>query len=191
MADLEAKIAVSSQVKQSGLSKDTMTNAPGFSIGNAQLSVLFDGSTGMISGVQTMDPSSGAVTLSLNVRQNFYTMKSKTRDFSNNKVSGAYRLSPVNEDPRPVTGRTSFKVFRGPEVEEVHQVFNSWITQIVRVYRQLNSIELDWQIGPIPLAPYEPGYEIITRFDSSLNTTSTFFTDSNGRETLRRIKDFR
>ena len=76
-------------------------------------------------------------------------------------------------------------------MEEVHQVFNGWITQVVRVYRQLNSIEFDWQIGPIPLNSYEAGVEVISRIDSNLNTNQTFFTDSNGRETLRRIKDYR
>jgi lysosomal alpha-mannosidase len=187
----EFKVAALSQVAPSQMGKDSSMPPPDFSIGNAQLSVVFDGTTGMMTGVQTTDPTSGTVTSFLNVGQNFYTMRSKTRDFSNNKVSGAYRLSPVNEDPRPVANRTTFKVFRGQEVEEVHQVFNGWITQIVRVYRQLNSIELDWQVGPIPLAPYEAGLEVISRFDSSLNTNFTFFTDANGRETLRRIKDYR
>lgn len=49
-----------------------------------------------------------------------------------------------------------------------------------------------YQIGPIPIGSfYDNGYEIVTRFDTNLQTNNTFFTDSNGRETLRRIKDHR
>lgn len=35
------------------------------------------------------------------------------------------------------------------------------------------------------------GKEVISRFSTNLNTKSTFYTDSNGREMLKRIRNFR
>ena len=33
--------------------------------------------------------------------------------------------------------------------------------------------------------------QIVSRFDSSLATEGVFFTDSNGRDTMKRVRDFR
>lgn len=35
------------------------------------------------------------------------------------------------------------------------------------------------------------GKEIVTRYSSNLQTRKTFYTDSNGREMLKRVKDYR
>lgn len=35
------------------------------------------------------------------------------------------------------------------------------------------------------------GHEVISRFTTDLNTEGTFYTDTNGRETLKRVRNFR
>lgn len=84
-------------------------------------------------------------------------------------------------------------VIKGPLVEEIHQTYNSWISQVIRIYQHVDYIEFDWVVGPIPIDNwfFDPGQEIISRFDTFLTTNGTFFTDSNGRETIRRVRDHR
>lgn len=40
---------------------------------------------------------------------------------------------------------------QGPLVEEVHQYYTPWISQIIRLYKGQNHIEFDWVVGPIPV----------------------------------------
>jgi lysosomal alpha-mannosidase len=39
-------------------------------------------------------------------------------------------------------------------VQEVHQVYNEWLSQVVRVYAEENIAELEWMVGPIPIGRY-------------------------------------
>jgi len=181
-----------SSISLPGQSNTYQTALPNFSIGNSQLKLEFDGTTGLILNVQTLDPSTNAVTNKIDLTQNFYIYRSKERGYSSSKPSGAYRFSPIDNEVKIAANKTTYKVFRGSEADEVHQVFTHWITQVVRIYKGLNSVEFSWQIGPIPINGfYDNGYEIVTRFDTNLQTNNTFFTDSNGRETLRRIINHR
>ncbi|MGH0132659.1 UNVERIFIED_CONTAM: hypothetical protein FKN15_050025 [Acipenser sinensis] len=66
-------------------------------------------------------------------------------------------------------------------VQEVYQNFSSWCSQVVRLYRAQNLLELEDGLGK----------EIITRFDTPLKTAGLFYTDSNGREILERRRNFR
>uniref|UniRef100_A0A4W3J604 Lysosomal alpha-mannosidase-like n=1 Tax=Callorhinchus milii TaxID=7868 RepID=A0A4W3J604_CALMI len=74
--------------------------------------------------------------------------------------------------------------------EEIHQNFSSWCSQVVRLHRNQRMVELEWTVGPIPLADSR-GKEIISRFDTPLKTDGLFYTDSNGREILQRRRDYR
>ena len=40
---------------------------------------------------------------------------------------------------------------QGLWVEEVHQSFADWITQVVRVYKGIPGVELEYTVGPIPI----------------------------------------
>jgi len=37
----------------------------------------------------------------------------------------------------------------GKLVQEIHQRYNSWVGQIIRLYMGQNHVELDWVVGPI------------------------------------------
>lgn len=86
-------------------------------------------------------------------------------------------------------------VIKGDLVDEVHQQFNEWISQVVRVYKTEKFVEFEWIVGPIPVVTGnwmdELGMEIVTRFSTSMVTNGEFFTDSNGREMLTRKRNFR
>ena len=39
----------------------------------------------------------------------------------------------------------------GDLVEEIHQTFNNYVGQIIRIYKDHDYVEFDWVIGPIPI----------------------------------------
>ncbi|XP_063709608.1 lysosomal alpha-mannosidase-like isoform X2 [Culicoides brevitarsis] len=106
-----------------------------------------------------------------------------------NRSSGAYIFRPNNTE-QLVSKKAELQVVRGLHVEEVRQVFNDWVSQVVRVYREENFVEFEWMIGGIPTDD-GLGKEVVSRFYSSVQSNGTFFTDSNGREMLRRERNHR
>uniref|UniRef100_A0A7N0T7N2 Alpha-mannosidase n=1 Tax=Kalanchoe fedtschenkoi TaxID=63787 RepID=A0A7N0T7N2_KALFE len=106
------------------------------------------------------------------------------------QASGAYVFRPNNtfmiksEDEVPTT------VVKGPILDEFHQQVNPWISQITRVYKGKEHAEIEFTIGPIPI-DNGIGKEITTQIKTNMKTNKTFYTDSNGRDFIERIRDFR
>lgn len=108
-----------------------------------------------------------------------------------NRSSGAYIFRPKAGSPEYLlSGSVRVKVIRTALVEEVQQTFGDWLSQVIRVYRDERHVEFEWLCGGIPIAD-GVGKEIVTRFQTDLRTAGTFFTDSNGREMLRRQRNVR
>lgn len=121
----------------------------------------------------------------------FYHGALNNNEIFANRSSGAYIFRPdPAEELEPVGQVSTIEVFRGAHVDEVHQVFNSWISQVVRVYKTERYVELDWLVGPIDVAD-GVGKEIVSRFYTDIDTNGVFFTDANGRQMLRRRRDAR
>lgn len=105
------------------------------------------------------------------------------------QASGAYVFRPDGnayevEKPR-------LEVVKGPLVEEVRQTFNPWISQTIRLKKNAKHIEFDWTIGPIPKEQKNPvTKEVITRYITDIKNDDLFYTDSNGRQMMRRQKKF-
>ncbi|CAI9276447.1 unnamed protein product [Lactuca saligna] len=104
--------------------------------------------------------------------------------------SGAYIFHPNGSPPSIVSRSVPIKVIRGPLVDEVHQQFNSWIYQVTRVYKDKEHAEFEFIIGPIPVED-GVGKEVITRITADMATNKVFYTDSNGRDFLKRVRDYR
>ncbi|KAF8400068.1 hypothetical protein HHK36_015943 [Tetracentron sinense] len=79
---------------------------------------------------------------------------------------------------------------RGPVLDEVHQQLNPWIYQITRVYKAKEHAEVEFTVGPIPVDD-GIGKEITTQITTTMKTNKTFYTDSNGRDFIKRIRDYR
>eukprot|EP01041_Mallomonas_annulata_P000682 gene682-1305_t len=111
--------------------------------------------------------------------------------------SGAYVFRPSTPTPTPVRDSLSQEsilrvtVVQGEEVIEVRQIFSSWASQIIRLRSSSSAVEIEWTIGPIPLDCDCDGKEVISRFESSVDSGNEFYTDSNGKEFLKRIRDKR
>ncbi|CAJ1974897.1 unnamed protein product [Sphenostylis stenocarpa] len=106
------------------------------------------------------------------------------------QASGAYIFRP-NGSPSPITpnGKSPLTVFRGPIVHEVHQQINSWIYQTTRLYKGKEHGEVEFIVGPIPID--DGGKEIATEIKTNLASNKTFYTDSNGRDFIERVRDYR
>ncbi|XP_011872614.1 PREDICTED: lysosomal alpha-mannosidase isoform X2 [Vollenhovia emeryi] len=107
-----------------------------------------------------------------------------------NRSSGAYIFRPKETSARNFAYSGSHKIYTGPVVQELHHTINEWVSQVVRIYPGEEHIEFNWLVGPIPVKD-KIGKEIVTRYTSNLQTDKTFYTDSNGREMLKRVRNYR
>ncbi|KAA0171253.1 hypothetical protein FNF27_06372 [Cafeteria roenbergensis] len=98
------------------------------------------------------------------------------------KLQGAGRLS--GSVPRSV------RVTQGKNVVQVQQDFADWLTQTIRLVDGQDFAEIEATIGPVPIDG-NIGREVITRFSTDIDSGKSFFTDSNAREFLERVRDFR
>ncbi|KAJ9562484.1 hypothetical protein OSB04_007644 [Centaurea solstitialis] len=106
------------------------------------------------------------------------------------QASGAYIFRPNGTFPIKPEGKKAFTILRGPLMDEVHQQLNSWISQVTRVYKEKEHAEVEFTIGPIPIDD-GVGKEITTQITTAFKTNKTFYTDSNGRDFIKRVHDFR
>lgn len=100
-----------------------------------------------------------------------------------------FRPNP-NTDEDVLASRVRSEIVRGELVDEVHQKFNDWISQVVRIYKTEKFVEFEWLVGPIPVND-DVGKEIVSRFYTGIKSDGVFYTDSNGREILKRKRNFR
>uniref|UniRef100_A0A672YR33 Alpha-mannosidase n=1 Tax=Sphaeramia orbicularis TaxID=375764 RepID=A0A672YR33_9TELE len=148
-------------------------------IQNKFLKVTFDPDTGLLSSFSNLE-----TTQTIKLTQNFYWYNASDGNNSESiQPSGAYIFRPNSSTPFLISSTTSV-------VQEVRQWFSPWVSQVVRLYAHSRTLELEWTVGPLPIHD-DLGKEVITRIDTSIESSEIFYTDSNGREVLQRKKDFR
>ncbi|XP_009280770.1 PREDICTED: lysosomal alpha-mannosidase [Aptenodytes forsteri] len=118
-------------------------------IQNEHLRVLFDPLTGHLKEIQNLDKS-----ILLPVFQNFYWYNASVGNDESPQASGAYIFRPNSSEPIPVSSskRVSTHLVKNALVQEVHQNFSSWCSQVVRLHAGQPYVELEWTVGPIPVA---------------------------------------
>ncbi|KAL3716238.1 hypothetical protein ACJRO7_007923 [Eucalyptus globulus] len=131
--------------------------------------------------------SRSSVKAPLEQSYSFYSGDDGSVDF---QASGAYVFRPNVTYPIKYDGKVPLTILRGPLVDEVHQRINSWIYQITRVYKKKEHVEVEFTVGPIPIDD-DIGKEVVTQFRTTINNNKTFYTDSNGRDFLKRIRNYR
>lgn len=109
---------------------------------------------------------------------------------SDPQADGAYIFRPNGSFPIRYPGQMVVKVMKGPILDEIHQSISPWIYQITRVYKDKEHAEIEFIVGPIPVSD-EIGKEVATQITTTMLTNKTFYTDSNGRDFIKRIRDYR
>lgn len=155
-------------------------------IGNDNLKISFD-ANGLLSDIIVDGVAS-------KLSQNFLIYKGANMNnmIFANRSSGAYIFRPDPLLDLEVVGQdqVTLHVETGDQVDEVHQVFSKWISQVVRIYKTEKVVEFEWLVGPISISDGH-GKEVVSRWTTDLKTDGIFYTDTNGREMLQRKRDFR
>ncbi|XP_014748733.1 PREDICTED: lysosomal alpha-mannosidase [Sturnus vulgaris] len=154
-------------------------------IENEHLRVLFDPVTGHLREIQNL-----AKGISLPVFQSFYWYNASAGDSESSQASGAYIFRPNASVPSPVAKCAATRLLKTAVVQELHQNFSAWCSQVLRLRPGQPYLELEWTVGPIPVGD-GLGKEVISRFQTPLRTAGLFYTDSNGRQVLERRRDYR
>lgn len=155
-------------------------------IGNRNIQAKFSTETGLLSSL-VVEGQEHKMT-----QKFFYYNAAEGGNYKpDERASGAYILRPNGtEVMMTANSRVNLQVVRGDVVDEVYQKFNDWITQVVRIYHDNSSasgVEFSWTVGPIPIAG--GGKEVVSRFSSEIGNAGVFYTDSNGREMLKRTRN--
>ncbi|CAB9518020.1 Lysosomal alpha-mannosidase [Seminavis robusta] len=163
---------------------------------NGLLTVHFDSHTGAMKTI-----SKDETTLEIDQVWGYYTSFDASKDRvpadktdRADQNSGAYIFRPSQGDQKlNILGysKQASKFVQTSMGTEVHIEFEEpWVKQVTRVMKGIPYIEVEYMIGPIPITDGR-GKEVVTRFSTAIQSNSTFFTDSNGREFLERRRDFR
>jgi len=106
------------------------------------------------------------------------------------RASGAYIFRPNGTEAVNLAENVKTEIIQGSLVQEVHQIYNDYISQVIRLYAEENHVEFEWLVQSIPIED-GIGKEIITRFNSDIKSNGVFYTDSSGRQMIRRKRDHR
>lgn len=101
---------------------------------------------------------------------------------SKRTLSNAYKFRPARN------GSMLFDVKKsatGPIVHEIRFVANEYLHLSIKLYKDLNFLETDWLVGPIDVSD-GISKEVIVQYNTDLFSNTEFFTDSNGRQVLKR-----
>jgi len=132
---------------------------------------------------------SGEIDINMNMKFEWYEPAVGNNEGFENRASGAYIFRPNGTSPNSLGDPVFAEMFKGPLVQEIHQVYSEWLSQVIRVYQDSQIVEYEWLVGPIPIE--DGGKEIIAKYSSDLDTEDIFFTDSNGRGLIERQRNHR
>ncbi|XP_051050981.1 lysosomal alpha-mannosidase isoform X2 [Phodopus roborovskii] len=180
-----AKVTAPNPQSYSLLTRSKKSRSHVLAIENEYIRATFDSDTGLLMKIENMEQ-----TLSLPVSQGFFWYNASTGDKISSQASGAYIFRPSHLKPLPVSRWAQIHLVKTALVQEVHQKFSAWCSQVIRLYPGQRHLELEWTVGPIPVKD-NLGKEVISRFDTPMKTKGKFYTDSNGREILKRRLDYR
>ncbi|CAH4036337.1 unnamed protein product [Pieris brassicae] len=145
------------------------------SISNEYIKLTINEKSGLLESIQHVDG------VKILVDQNFYFYSQSQQGLQ----SGTYSFRPEKTRPTPVTERVTYHTIRGSLIKEIRQRFSDWITQVIRLYRGEEFVELEWVVGPVPIGT-DVGKEIVSILRTNISNNGEFYTDSNGRQMMKR-----
>jgi len=120
------------------------------------------------------------------IHQDYLWWNSSIGDEHSAQASDAYIFRPNGTVPFEfITGKPLLSFHNGSLVQEVRQVWNPYVQQVLRLYKESGHLEIEATIGPIAIEN-QYGKEIVSRFQTDLKNNGTFYTDSEGQEIMRR-----
>ena len=156
-------------------------------IENEYIRLTFSNKTGRLVQIENLK-----FQVKKSVDQQFFWYNSSVGNDISDQASNAYNFRPNSSTQFNISvgNRAKMTILRSHVVQEVHQVFSPWVSQVIRLYSNKSFAEFEYTIGPINMSS-ELGKEVISRFDSNLKTNGVFYTDANGREMQKRKRNHR
>uniref|UniRef100_H2Z3Z4 Alpha-mannosidase n=2 Tax=Ciona savignyi TaxID=51511 RepID=H2Z3Z4_CIOSA len=158
-------------------------------ISNEFYSVNFNRNSGLMDSIVNIESG-----IKIPVHQDMLWYNGSMGNNASKQQSGAYIFRPNSSTPFHCSndGKVKLSVLTGsnPLVQEVYQKFSDWAYQVVRLYKGIKHIEVEWTVGPIPVKD-QWGKEVISRYETNIDSNGYFYTDANGREVLERKKNYR
>ena len=155
------------------------------SIENAAVRLTFDNSTGLVQS--WTDLSTGDV---VPFSQNFHYYNASIDPKSE---SNLYRFQPHRGTSlfNVTDASVELTVYKGAQVQMVHQRWNGWLSQTWRLYNNSGiSPEVEWTVGPVAYADGR-NREVVTKYVTNIQSAGVLYSDANGREWQRRVRDQR
>ena len=154
------------------------------SIDSSGVRLTFDNGTGLLTS--WTDKASGTVH---SLSQDFYYYQSSEDDTYG--TTNAYTFQPKNGTGLfPISrGPVELSVFQGQLSSMVHQRWNAWLSQTWRLSDGMMP-EVQWTVGSIDISD-GVSKEVVTRYSSDIASAGELWTDANGREFQRRLRNRR
>ena len=105
-------------------------------------------------------------------------------------ASGAYVFRPNASGLIPVAPAAATELLPGAVVSEARLSYTPWLSLVLRLVANATDVEVEWTVGPIPAAD-GLGREVVLRYGSGLASAGVWYSDSNGRDSMRRVRNGR
>ncbi len=158
-------------------------------VSNGRISLFVDTQTGDIGrggskGIESL--SSWGYYTSFDSKKESLSSKEKPQN------SGAYVFRPSTPTQKLIKIATKLSLVvetsLGTEIYTEYQ--EPWIKTVTKLRTGMPYLEIEYQVGPIPIND-GIGKEVVTRYNTMVDNQGIFYTDSNGREFLRRKRNYR
>ncbi|XP_050677928.1 lysosomal alpha-mannosidase-like [Leptidea sinapis] len=146
---------------------------------NEHLKLRFD-SSGLLTHAMLPD-----ITFNLAAQFYYWTGCVGNNTSPSERSSGAYIFRPKTTRPFDM----KYRSVGNPKGNVVHEMWvesDKNVGSIARLYNGSKVFELDFVVGPIDVSDGE-GKEYVIRYETNLLNNGIFYTDSNGRQTLKRV----
>lgn len=128
--------------------------------------------------------------MNLDIKMMYYVSDDPDQMGTTKKRPGAFVFRPMDPNPESTSNNPILKVIKSEFVQEAQILFSAYTAASLRLYKDLPYVEVDWVVGPIPVQD-NLGKEVFIRYATDLENNGVFYTDSNGRQTIKRIKNLR
>ncbi|CAG0919137.1 unnamed protein product [Notodromas monacha] len=176
------------RVKREVKLKVNRSKKQGFVFENDFYVITLDSATGHVSSIERKDQPG----ISASVRQEFMFyngMRGFNQNFSD-RASGAYIFRPESQAPLTMRDQLDVSFVAGDVLTEIRAYTEDWASHVIRFRSDSEVLESEWIAGPIPIDD-GVGKELISRFVTDIRNGAKFYTDSNGKLTEPRTRDYR
>ncbi|KAH7973868.1 hypothetical protein HPB49_005965 [Dermacentor silvarum] len=112
-------------------------------IENERFRVVVNPETGLVSSVVLLGRQ-----LTVQLRQTFGAYLFAVKAPGNMSPPGHYVFSAYRE-AEDMGDQVTYRIVKGPVVQEIHQIFNGFVSQIIAIHKDSPYIEFTWTVGPL------------------------------------------